>query len=119
MRGHQPIIAMRHKGVAPRLVMLDIDPDGLQNWRDWPERTPHIATVQIDPQDRAHLADLRFVVGLTVVVSGSDADRVEDFGAACIDASAERVLTFVHEHHAAGARIVHTTDTKEGVRWPN
>ena len=58
-------------------------------------------------------------VGLTVVISGSDADRVEAFGAACIDADAERVLTFVHEHHAAGARIVHTTDTKEGIRWPN
>lgn len=93
MRGQAPLIAMRQRGKVPSLVILDTDPDATRGWRDWHELTPEIAHVQADPEDGAHRADLRFVVGLTVQVCGTDPARVEAFGRACAENGAARTIT--------------------------
>lgn len=123
MKGHLPLIAMRRQGARPDVVFLDVDADRLEQWRNWPADCPSRATVQVDPTDSPARLDLRFLIGLLVVVSGSDADRVQRIGQACQDAEALRVITTVHELRTRGpdvlATVVRFTDTdQESNTWP-
>jgi hypothetical protein len=95
MRGHHPIIAMRRKHVCPSLVLIDTDIDHLRCWRDWPAFDPSIAQVHIDADDIPSLLDLRWLVGITVIVSGSNPERVAAIDQACRDHQAKRVIAAV------------------------
>ncbi len=90
MRGHQPLIDMRRRGLKPLLVDVDLEPNGCDDWPNWC-RTP---IVQIEPKDAIHRIDLRFLVGLNVVVTGLDSSRVRRAFDACRAAGAARVVAF-------------------------
>lgn len=93
MRGHAAIIAMRRQGISPRVVNFDLDrPD---SWwcRNWQHETPRWAHVCVGPQELISGLDLRFVVGLIVLVTGENAARVERVTKACLEAGAARVVS--------------------------
>lgn len=98
MRGHQPLIAMRRNGKKPRLVCINahaVDASLLE-WNRWVETLP-IAQVEILPTESVASLDLRFLVGLPVVVDGHDISFVRRLHDACIAAGASTVLSAVVE----------------------
>lgn len=106
---------MRRQGARPSLVFLDLDTDHTEQWRRWPQLNPHRPTVQVEPTDNLARIDVRFVIGLIVIVSGSNADRVERLAKACEAAEALRVITAVHDPRTF--EVVDFTDT-EDPSWP-
>lgn len=94
MRGQDGIIAMRQRGKRPAIVYLDTERDHstLKAWQDWPNVSPAIATVWVQPEDVPHRLDLRFLVGLVVLVTGRDTMRVRAVELAAMYAGAERVI---------------------------
>jgi hypothetical protein len=115
MRGHEPLIAMRMRGMTPSTVELMVDqrmPSWF--WREWPtERHPgepiH-ARILVGETDSPQLLDLRCLIGLTVQVNGPNPERVATVAQACTDAGAARVITSCN-----GA----FTDTEGVLTWPN
>lgn len=83
MRGHDHIIALRKRGITPAFVFINDYPCDV----DWFEYHEH-ATVEILPSESIDLLDMRFVVGLTVSISGSDLERVKAIAQRCKDAGA-------------------------------
>jgi hypothetical protein len=106
---------MRRQGARPNVVFLDVDRDHTEQWRRWPQLSPHRPTVQVEPTDSPARLDLRFVIGLIVLVSGSDADRVQRIGKACEDAEALRVITTVCDPKTC--EVVDFSDTEDPL-WP-
>jgi len=94
VRGAEALVAMRRRGYAPRLAIVDLDEDRLQSWRDWEVLNPAIAKLAPGDGEHAARADLRCVVGLNVLVTGDDAERVRSYRDACIAANAKRVVAF-------------------------
>ena len=113
MRGHQPILAMRRRRVAPKSVWLSTDPIDPDLWRAWPEFCSH-AHVQIDVGDNAQALDLRFLVGMLVFVDGNNQSRVEEIERAAIDAGAARVLGAVF---GSKAKCLAMTDSEGALEW--
>jgi hypothetical protein len=93
MRGHEHIKTMRRQGATPRLIYVDCDPCTLQCWRTWHQETPHNAQVEIEPGDFIAGLDLRYAVGVKVLVNGSDNERVKAVGRAFERVGAARVVT--------------------------
>ena len=86
MHGHDKIIAMRKRGIAPAIVFInDFACD-----TDWPKFHEH-ATVQILPSETIEALDFRFTVGLTVSISGSTLERSKRIAEACRTAGADTV----------------------------
>lgn len=85
MRGHESIIAMRLKGKKPGFVFLN-DWDCETNWAEHGDN----ATVCI-ANDDPEAADVRFLKGLRVSISGSTEKRAKAFFEACKAAEAEAV----------------------------
>lgn len=93
MRGHDALIAMRRGGFRPNTVAIHTGVDHSGAWRDWQEMTPKHADVEIASEDALSSLDLRFTVGMFVVVTGDDPFRVAAIHALCIAAGAKRVLS--------------------------
>ena len=74
MRGHEPIVALRRRGLKPASVWFTVSASDVA-WRDWPTWNDN-AQVWVQPADSVPLLDLRFVVGLQCWVDGDDARRV-------------------------------------------
>ena len=81
MTGQDQIIALRRKGFAPRYVWVSDRPTALLDG----------ATVRLNPQDVPEQQDWRFLVGLTAIVEGAQADRVARIAAA-VQPIARRVI---------------------------
>lgn len=98
MRGHQPLIAMRLRGITPADVLIWVGTDALRCWRDWPRLMPQHAAIEISPRDRLSALPplLRCVVGMFVHVGGEDLDRTWTVAEMCADADAARVLAMWH-----------------------
>ena len=105
MKGHDALLLLRRKGFVPAVVWLhDTDaPDRLR----WPEEPRH-AVLYVEPGDKPARLDLRCLVGLPVVVSFEEPERMRRTVMACEQAGAARVLGF-----AAGQAI----DTKGDQSW--
>lgn len=86
MRGHDAIIAMRKTGRRPAVVFLNDFPCAI----DWPRFGDH-ATVDVSA-DRPEMLDLRFLVGMTVNILGTDEDRAKRLVEACKAAGAVLVV---------------------------
>lgn len=71
MRGHEKIIAMRHRGLRPKIVF--VNDFSYRGDTDWFENGEH-ATVSVEG-DNPHRADYRFSVGLTVSISADSRER--------------------------------------------
>jgi hypothetical protein len=82
MRGHKPIIAMRKRGVAPKIVFLNDFP--CQTSEEW--QNPGEKHGEIWPADHATVStsgdqisslDLRFLVGLKVSITSDSEGRAK------------------------------------------
>ena len=89
MRGHGPIITMRRNGFRPDLVTISTDLDYLESWRYWYSENASTAEVEIAETDLLSELDMRFVVGLSVQIIGTDGARVQRIGRACQAAGAK------------------------------
>lgn len=101
MRGHEPLLAMRRRGMRPPSVWLTDAPqpkplaDGTRlDWWAFGKLLP--AEVTLEPGDHPLRTDLRFVVGMTVHLHLDDPERLRAFARACIDAGAVRVFGTSH-----------------------
>ncbi len=102
MRGHESIIAMRLRGRRPALVWMHDDPECADlDWPLWRESLPY-PNVLLSPEDSPARVDLRFVVGLPVMVSFHDVIRMQRMVLACEAAGASSVIGL------AGAVVVTT-----------
>jgi len=97
MRGHEPLIAMRLKGVRPAMVWLHDNPACADlDWHLWRESWAQ-PNVLIGPEDSPARVDLRFLVGLPVVVAFNDAARMQRMTLACEEAGASNVVGLAGE----------------------
>ena len=97
MTGHDDLIALRLQGWAPRTVQVHTEPEVA----DWVIRcgwTGHIG-VHIPPTDRLDSLDLRCLIGLRVLVSGPDDQRVRDVWAAVCQAKPARAIAITSTAH--------------------
>lgn len=113
MTGHKPLVEMRMRGQHPPFVWVQTSFEAYPKWRlfgDKPE-------VGIEAQDYPDLLDLRFAIGLTVLVEGSDAQRVLDVAKAFERAKAKRVIATTD---SGGCRpeVVSISDTQGAMNWP-
>lgn len=92
MRGHEQIIALRLQRRAPKSVHIWCGTDALNGWRDWHTSTGH-AEVEIQDVEPLSSLDLRFTVGMFVMVNGTDPFRVAAVHAGCLAAGAARVVS--------------------------
>lgn len=111
MRGHDHIKTMRLQGAVPRIIFVDTVQCEFKCWRDWHINTPHMAQVEVEPTDLVSGLDLRFAVGLSVVVNGDDLDRVEAVGRAFGRVGAGRVITSTVARAGRAYDVVRLTDS--------
>ncbi len=97
MRGHEPLIAMRRKGLVPSCAFINVDDDDcpLQMWRGWDREQPAIAQLMVERADAIERMDLRCLVGMKVHIHGEDEERVRKVFEACIAAKASQVYAAV------------------------
>lgn len=119
MFGHDRVIAVRQRGLKPQHLTLWDAPLPRFAIERFPEETA-FPTVLIEPKDALHRLDLRFLVGLVVVVNTESIDRAKALEALAVQAGASRVLTFTHEP-GPRERVLFATDTQgeEPTAWPN
>ena len=107
MRGHEPLIAMRKSGIAPKIVFINDFP--CQDSRDW--SNPGEKYGEVWPADHATVStagdllsslDLRFVVGLTVSITSESEGRAKAIFAKAKWFGAKTVAAC---HHQAGVPI--------------
>lgn len=111
MRGHEQLIAMRKAGKAPSTVQIFAGLDDSQAWRDWQVVCPRHAEVEITDDEFLSGLDLRFAVGLKVILVGANERRVRAIHAACEAIGAKRVVSAVSD----GRRPTQVFDTAEVV----
>lgn len=86
MNGQDNIVGLRLSGIAPQYVwVIDRDSEPLDDM-----------TVHLLPTDVPELQDWRFTHGLTVLVEGPNANRVERISKACVR-FALRIITSVYQ----------------------
>lgn len=118
MRGHQPLIAMRMRGLCPTSAWLTLGTDPLKTWRDWPLMNPPLANIEIN--DREALSSLppqlRCLVGMVVVIDGEEPDRTLAVAQMALDAGAKRVFaTFTDPETRQRAGVFHTEENQQWV----
>lgn len=117
MRGHDPLISMRLRGVKPRSVWISLFP--VQSWvTEWDkhEATRGDCTIELSPQDIAIAGrlDLRFLFGLdNITVSGPDDQTTTKVAEACKEAGAKRVLAAYIDINTPGMDVVRLTDSQK------
>lgn len=89
MRGHLALLAMRRSGKRPAFITFT-DSSMPFRWDQRPESLPY-PDVEIEADDSPELIDIRFVVGLPVVVSIGDEQRMRRVVLAAERAGASRV----------------------------
>tara|TARA_R110000772_G_scaffold7311_1_gene25022 strand:+ start:1659 stop:1970 length:312 start_codon:yes stop_codon:yes gene_type:complete len=86
MKGHENLIQMRTDGYAPDYVFINDFPCET-NWNDFNEAVT-ISTAD----DNIKLLDLRFIVGMNVLVLATDKLRANDLYKACKQHKAKMVV---------------------------
>jgi hypothetical protein len=110
MRGHQALLELRRGGLRPGLVFVDLVAEHspiTADWQTWGKQA-HLAVLETEP---IRTLDLRCLVGLHVIASGLDAERVARLHEACKAAGAARVVSMVLRWHGDEVRTVHTRDS--------
>lgn len=93
MRGHEALVAMRRSRVRPETVSIHLGTDHSNAWRDWHQTMPHHAHAEIADDEPLSSLDMRFTVGMFVVITGDDEKRISAVHAACVASGAQRVLS--------------------------
>lgn len=96
MRGHDPIIELRLRRLAPTMVSVHLVPALTQVSADWPTWS-RFPVVEVPDSDSIRRLDLRFVAGLLVCASGQDVDRLRALHDACVAHGAKRVVSVAHD----------------------
>lgn len=112
MTGQDRIIALRKRGMKPVGVWVC----------DYRADTSDGVTVSLGAQDTPELQDWRFLVGLTVHLSGDDARRLERLTAACMQYAKRVVATLFAPVEYAGQRyhtVASIADTEGVMVWPS
>ena len=92
MRGHENLIALRKRGLKPSGMVHVCDYPVQPKFLRWDHTEDGTSpTVCVDGDDIASL-DLRFVVGLRVDVTGTDAKRVKTLASMCKKVGADTVI---------------------------
>ena len=93
MKGHESLIAMRMQGAKPLAVNIHLG--------TWPAQRPNAFDlpaheVFINQADKPTRADLRFLIGLDVFVTGAEGENhdVSGWCQACVDAGAAKVIGY-------------------------
>lgn len=99
MRGHEPIVEMRRRGLTPESVLFTVWPQRSVlrlSWGtyEWPAFTSQ-AQVDVHPNDPIGRIDLRFAVGLFCWVHGRDRVKVQSLAKRLAEAGAQRVMWFL------------------------
>jgi hypothetical protein len=97
MRGHEPLRTMRRRGVRPGVVFIDLVRQPSEWPLQWSTECPHRAHVEILDDEMLSGLDLRFCVGMQVLVQGEAGRRVAQVAEACIEAGAARVVAVTTE----------------------
>lgn len=92
MRGHEQIITQRLRRMAPKTVHIWCGVDALNGCANWHESTAH-AEVEIRDDEPLSGLDLRFTVGMLVLINGTEPFRVAAIHAGCLAAGAARVVS--------------------------
>lgn len=95
MRGHELLVAMRTKGRRPHLALIDILPAYSVFSAEWDRWTGGPAHIEVLESESVFRLDLRCVVGMAVIVSGTNGDRVDEVHGACKRAGAASVVSTV------------------------
>jgi len=111
MRGHEFLIGLRRKGWKPAMVFIDTQPDPARSWRLWPQVDLDFPQVEVLPDDALSSLDLRFLVGLRVLITGRDQRRVERLKDMCFDAGAACVVATVF--HGEDSAAITTSSSKD------
>lgn len=110
MRGDDLLRKIRRNGVRPVLAFVDLVPQHSPVPTEWPEWTAqaHLEVLEAEP---IGTLDLRCLIGLHVIASGFDADRVAQLHEACKAAGAARVVSMVLRDVGEEVRTVSTRDS--------
>lgn len=95
MRGTENIMRMRMRGIAPAVVWVEMLP--MQQWaRQLTEKQARHVDIHLNPSDIVSIerADLRCLIGLSVMVNGPDTSATERVARACLKAGASVVQAF-------------------------
>lgn len=95
MQGVENIIAMRKRGLKPSMVMVETEP--MQKWtKEATSRPGRHVDIHLTPSDIKNIAtaDLRCLIGLSVVVCGPDNEDTWRVARACKAAQARIVEAF-------------------------
>jgi hypothetical protein len=93
MRGHQKLVAMRMVRRRPTMLYIQLLEDTLGVCANWQEETPYRAHVEILDTEPLSMLDLRFCIGMTVIVFGDKEQRVKEVSAAVMQAGAARCVS--------------------------
>lgn len=87
MRGHEGIINLRRQHLKPETVFINdwVTPTDWEQFGDY----PNVCVAGDDPES----LDLRFLVGLDVIIGGSTEDRAKAFFEAAVGAGAKLVAS--------------------------
>lgn len=96
MRGHDPIIDLRLRRLAPTMVFIELVPALTQSSIDWP-RWSRFPVVEVPDGESIRRLDLRFLSGLLVCASGKDPARLQALHDACVAHGAKRVVSVAHD----------------------
>lgn len=111
MRGHDALIELRRRHrMCPGLVFVDLvaEPSpAAADWQHWATQ----AHIEVTDTESIRRLDLRFLVGVHVVASGFNPDRVHQLHEACKAAGAARVVSIVHQWQGEELRTLSTRDS--------
>lgn len=108
MRGHDQLIALRRRGLRPSLVLLHVLPaysPMSAQWQSGGHRGNGVAHVELLEAEPMARLDLRFLVGLSVIVAALP-DAAKRLHAACVKAGADWVVSCGVELHGEELRTV-------------
>lgn len=113
MRHHRDLIDMRMHGEDPAVVYVDTDPSGIVKSR--------AASLWVEGKDAIRRLDLRCLVGMNVIVNGSDPVRVKQAFEAAQAAGAGRVRAFLISTSGQGEfmryEAAQQADTQGEIAW--
>jgi hypothetical protein len=116
VKGHQHIVEMRLERHRPELVRITVDEEPPPAWEENPQAFERFPQVFISPGEQLHRLDLRWVVGLPVIVACSGPlMRMVEAHAAVMRAKPEFVISTLYD--ARSRAVTYLTDSRNRYTW--
>jgi hypothetical protein len=117
VRGAESLIALRRRGVRPPIVNVHCDAPQDRVMRFVRDAGNAGEQLEIAPDEALHRIDMRCMVGLSLIVGGSDAGRVAAVSRACAAAGARQVIA-VHHRITGRGDYAHVDVESMELAWP-